>query len=76
MKEKSMPRTGMVLVGLVLLAHPLFAGFGSTEIFLPAVGRVPGQEGAATSAPGTVLGKPMKSLGTGEGMVPMLVMLR
>jgi hypothetical protein len=27
-------------------AAPLFAGFGSTETFLPAVGRVPGQGGA------------------------------
>jgi len=28
------------------IATPLFAGFGSTETFLPAVGRVPGQGGA------------------------------
>jgi hypothetical protein len=29
-----------------LIASSLFAGFGSTESFLPAVGRVPGQGGA------------------------------
>jgi hypothetical protein len=35
-------------IGLIALAFasPLFAGFPSTETFLPAVGRVPGQNGA------------------------------
>ena len=42
-------RHGISLSGIafvLLAATPLFAAFGSTETYLPAVGRVPGQGGA------------------------------
>jgi hypothetical protein len=43
-------RIGIRAWGIVLLAaFPLFAGFGSTESFLPAVGHAPGQNGAQFS---------------------------
>jgi hypothetical protein len=43
MKYRRLPS----MAGLaLLLASPLLAGFGSTETYLPAVGRVPGQGGA------------------------------
>jgi hypothetical protein len=39
-------RLALRSLSVVLLASPLFAGFGSTETYLPAVGRVPGKNGA------------------------------
>ncbi len=37
---------GGILAGLMLCAAPLFAGFGGTDVFLPAVGRRPGDAGS------------------------------
>jgi hypothetical protein len=41
-----MSRLKLVLPVLLLSSSLLFAGFGSMETYLPAVGRVPGQGGA------------------------------
>jgi hypothetical protein len=37
---------GTLLAGIVLVSTPLLAGFASTEVFLPAVGRIAGNGGA------------------------------
>jgi hypothetical protein len=64
------------------VSTPLFAGFGSTETFLPAVGRVPGQGGAQfyttvwatnlTAAPQTMTFRFLKQ-GQANGSPPSFV---
>jgi hypothetical protein len=46
-----MSRLKLVLPVLLLSSSLLFAGFGSMETYLPAVGRVPGQGARSTTRP-------------------------